>query len=130
MSRCLHGLLATCLINNLFTNEHCRLLFNLRCRSLSDIKQNFEVQNGDISNCQLCDIYPYKQEHLIEQVVLRSKATDLNMTHIKYDFIFRDTDNQKEAVKLITGKSLVRDKIIMKEGTHYCDSWQIAPRLL
>ena len=130
MSRCLHGLLATCLINNLFTNEHCRLLLNLRFRSLSDIKQNFEVQNGDISNCPLCDVYPYIQEHVIEHLVLRSKATDLNTTHIKYYFIFRDTNHQKKVVKLITDISSVRDKIIMKEGTCYYDSWHISPKLL
>ena len=93
-------------------------MFNLRCRSLRDIKRNFSVQNGDNSNCPLCDVYPDTQEHLFECVVIRSKVTNLNTTHIKYDFIFSDTNHQKEAVSMITDILSVRDKIITKEGTH------------
>ena len=106
------------LLNKSFTNEQCSLLFNLRCRSVRDIKRNFPDQNGDNGNCPLCEVFPDTQEHLFECVVLRSKVKNLNTTHIKYDFIFSDTNDQKEAVSLIAHLLSVRDKIITKEGTH------------
>ena len=65
------------LMTNQLNNKEVSLLVNLRCQSVSGVKDNFHQQFRNNLMCELCAKYEDSQEHLVQCHELRK--------HIKWD---------------------------------------------
>ena len=49
-----------------FTNEEVSLLFNLRCKSVNSVKDNFHNMFGNNIQCDHCKLETDSQEHALQ----------------------------------------------------------------
>ena len=91
-------------------NTECSLLFNLRCQTVKDIKDNFPSMYARNVLCQLCNDAVDTQKHLLQCAVL-SQHIPINPS-IKYEHIFGDIDQQHKVTILISAILEVRDKLL------------------
>ena len=73
------------LLTNKLTNKQVRLLFNLKCQSVSGIKDNFHRQYPGDLLCPLCKLEVDSQIHILTCLVLKENTT-IN-PEVKYEFI-------------------------------------------
>ena len=96
---------------NKLNNKEISLLFNLRCQSVSSVKENFHQQFGNNLLCDLCGKYVDTQEHLLQCHVLR-KHIKWNHEDIKSEHIHGSLQEQIEVTKLIFRLLEVRDRLL------------------
>ena len=66
----------------MFTSDQCSLLFNVRCQTVKDIKDNFHRMYGGDIQCELCNNGIDNQEHLLQcQALLSIVPTDSDITY-------------------------------------------------
>ena len=90
---------------NKFSKEESSLLFNLRCRTVREIKNNF----GDNGNCELCLVCKDSQEHVMECPELEKHMV---WDHtVQYEYIFGSTEQQKLVTTLYSSLLELRDRL-------------------
>ena len=97
------------IICNKFSKEESSLLFNLRCRTVKDIKKNFHAQFGGDSKCELCQVCEDSQEHVMECPELEKRMV---WDHtVQYEYIFGSTEQQKLVITLYSSLLELRDRL-------------------
>ena len=76
-----------------FNNEMRSVLYNLRCRTLKNFKDNFHNAYQVDFNCDLCQKEVDSQEHTLKCHILRNHIT-IN-DGLKYDHIFGSLEQQE-----------------------------------
>ena len=99
------------LTSSKLSNTEQSLLFNLRCRTVKDIKDNFSTMYGGKVECQLCSKATDNQEHILQCEVLLQQVPILNKS-IKYEDIYGDMDQQYDVVILISALLVIRDRLL------------------
>ena len=62
------------LVNPNFTNEECSLLFNMRCKTVKGIKDNFSSMYVNDMSCPLCHLEVDTLKHCLTCVTLKSEV--------------------------------------------------------
>ena len=89
-----------------------KLLFNLRTR-MFNCKDNFKNQYQEDIWCQLCKFFVDCQSHLMQCPILKECVPELKKNSlVKYEDIFRDTDSQVKAIKLLVKIIEVRELLL------------------
>ena len=88
------------LMINKLNNKKVSILFNLRCQSVSGVKDNFHQQFRNNLMCDICGKYVDNQEHLLQCHELR-KHIKWYHENIKFDHIYGSLHKQIEVTKLI-----------------------------
>ena len=79
--------------NRKFTNKMCTTLFNLRCRSENEFKQNFHSSNIHFK-CEFCEKEDDTQEHALtcEEVARQLSHSDVVVSlNVNYDNLFQNS---------------------------------------
>jgi hypothetical protein len=101
-----------------FSNRQKSLLFNLRCRSLKTIKDNFHRQYKENLFCQLsCENTIDSQEHLLVCPTIKEHLSAdqvVSQDKIRYEHLFGDPSEQYEAVIVFQTILKVRDRLLDK----------------
>ena len=87
-----------------FTKSEVELLFALRTRMVTGIKNNFSMQFSNSIACEFCKVQVDCQEHLLKCIEL-SKLVKIP-ADVDYGDLFKDTVKQLRIVKIF--KSLLR----------------------
>ena len=103
------------LMTNQLNNKEVSLLVNLRCQSVSGVKDNFHQQFRNNLMCELCAKYVDSQEHLVQCHELR-KHIKWDHETVKLDHIYGSLQQHIEVTKLIYSLLEVRDRLL-EEGT-------------
>ena len=77
----------------MFTNGECTLLFNLRCKSVKGMKDNFPSQYFHNILCPICISHIDSLEEVLDCPLLNTDQSD-----VKYDDVFGSIEQQKAAV--------------------------------
>ena len=84
-------------------------MFNLRCRTVDGIKDNFRGMFGD-QKCELCLRCNDSQEHVMQCAVLEDH---MRWDHtIQYNYIFGSKEQQKLVVSLYTSLLEAREELL------------------
>ena len=95
-----------------FCDEMRSLLYNLRCRSVRGIKDNFHKMFSN-TECDICDYSMCDtQEHTLECSVLKSHVP--RPSEIKYEHIFGSLEQQREIVILFQKLLEKREQLLEK----------------
>ena len=96
-----------------FTNSDVSLLYNLRCQTVKNIKDNFHnMYQGQDLKCDLCETENDTQMHILR---CTSLMTSRNTT-VKYDHIFGSLQEQKAVIVLYSALMEEREGLL-EEGT-------------
>ena len=90
----------------------CTTLFNLRCRSEKEFKQNFHSSNVHFK-CEFCEKEDDKQEHALtcEEVAQELSHSDVvGSLNVKYDDLFH-SEKQFNITQVFMKISQVRQKL-------------------
>ena len=101
------------LTSSMFNNNMCSLLFNLRCRSENNFKDNFHTLYGQTPLCILCGKFADTQEHALtcEYILNELKDSDLYMlSSIKYEHLFGTLEEQYNITMLYQEIINIRDR--------------------
>ena len=106
--------------SSLFDNKMCSLLFNLRCKSVNNFRDNFHSKYGEAPKCKLCGKENDSQEHAIpcEAILSELMKTDSEM-NIQYDHIFGTVEQQYNITKLYQKIIQIREKFEESTSTAY-----------
>ena len=97
------------LTSALFDNNMSSLLFNLRCRTVKGIKDNFHsYYNNDIA-CELCGGTD-SQEHILQCHILKTHRPSSNPS--VYSHIFGTVKQQRDVTILFTRLLVERDRLL------------------
>ena len=105
------------LLTNLLTNKQASLLYNLRCQTVSGIRDNFHRQYPDIK-CQLCLLDIYTQGHVLCCPLIKNQFKEY--TSLPYEFIHGNLDEQVAITSLYSSLLEVRDRLL-DEGAGLSD---------
>ena len=104
------------LLTNRLTNKQVSLLFNLKCESVRNIKDNFHFQYPGNLMCPLCKLEVDSQSHILLCSVLK------NNTHIdpevKYEFIYGSLQEQVMVTTLFSSLLDLREQLLEKETAY------------
>ena len=92
-----------------FDNEMCSLLFNLRGRTVRNIKDNFHGMYSSMC-CDMCGLSPQNQEHMLECQVLKQHIP--RDQSIRYEHIYGSVEQQRNIVTLYA-KLLKQHEILL-----------------
>ena len=111
-----------------FTNKIASTLFNLRCRSENEFRQNFPMGFMQYL-CFMCKSEYDTQEHALTclEVTQRLSVEDkTQLTNLTYSNLFGDIDGQLEITKLFINviklRQKFREKIQMEQAYHGLNS--------
>ena len=90
-------------------NEDCSLLFNLRCRTVKSIKDNFHRLHENDLQCDVCKTGVDSQEHILE---CQGLDPYIHRGHVKYEDIFGTIMKQKAITILYSRLLEERDRIL------------------
>jgi len=96
------------------SNEEVALLFNLRCRSVKGIKDNFHNMYGNHVNCDLCLTEIDNQEHILKCHILK-RHVETNAS-VRYKHIFGDIIQQKEVISCYSTLLAAREELLEVTG--------------
>ena len=96
------------------SNEEVALLFNLRCRSVKGIKDNFHNMYGNHVNCDLCQTKIDNQEHILKCHILK-RHVETNAS-VRYKHIFGDIIQQKEVISCYSTLLAAREELLEVTG--------------
>ena len=99
------------LTTNELNNKKVSLLINLRCQSVSGVKDNFHQQFRNNLMCELCGKYLDNQVHLLKCQAIR-KHIEWDHENIKLDHIYGSLQQQIEITMLIFRFLEVRDRLL------------------
>ena len=91
------------LTSHKFDNEMASLLFNLRCQSVNDFKDNFHTRYGKFPPCKLCGKGVDSQKHALTCIIIirQLTRTELNMMNqVKYSYLFGSIKEQTMITKM------------------------------
>ena len=107
------------LCNSLFTNRLSSLLFNLRCRSVRSIKDNFHRQfQGNLSCPFLCPGEIDTQENLLVCVAIKKHLKNEQISllnEVQYKDIFGSIPEQYNAARIFDIILKVRHRLLEKD---------------
>ena len=91
------------LLNHKFYSEMVSLLYNLKCQSLNDFRDNFHTMHGQAPVCRLCESHIDSQElslsyDKIKENLSESEIQGLNS--VKYQDIFGNEEQQLKVTKI------------------------------
>ena len=95
----------------LFNNYECTLLFNLRCKTVKGIKDNFPSHNIFNILCPFCSLAIDSLEHCLECPIQNSDNYD-----VKYEDIFGNIHQQMAVTKAYMAILNRRESLLSKEG--------------
>ena len=94
---------------NHLTNMEASLLYNLRCETVSGIRDNFHRQYPDIK-CQLCLLDIYTQSHVLCCPLIKNQFKEY--TSLPYEFIHGNLDEQVAITSLYSSLLEVWDRLL------------------
>lgn len=97
------------LLTNLLTNKQASLLYNLRCETVSGIRDNFHRQYSDIK-CQLCLLEVDTQSHVLCCPFIKNQCKEYSS--LPYDFIHGNLEEQVAITSLYSSLLEVRDRLL------------------
>ena len=103
------------LTDQMFNNKLCSLLFNLRCNTVSNIKDNFHRLYNDDLNCPICKVEVDTQQHMLSCSILLNNLDEaqkkLHETTC-YEDIYSNTQNQFKITTLFHTLLKIRQKML------------------
>ena len=113
------------LTSKLFNNKKRRLLYNLRCRSVNGIKDNFHRLYGDAIACPfLCLNQDDNQEHLLSCTTLTSKLSDNNLQlllRVNYSHLFGTVIQQLDVTNMFLVLLGIRKRLLQTDQEPSCE---------
>ena len=109
------------LSSSMFNNNLISLLFNLRCRSVSEFKDNFHTMYGSNINCPLCLSNTDSQEHGLScPVIIASlKVEDRQQLEtIQYEHIYGNTTEQYNIASIYKVILELRHSLLERGNKH------------
>ena len=102
-----------------FSNKEISLLFNLRCQSVRNIKNNFITYYNNKIDCQFkCFEQVDSQEHILKCDTLVTSLSDKQkneLVEVKYQDIFGSTYEQFKVTKLFQVLLRNRERLLLKD---------------
>ena len=95
------------LLTNLPTNKQASLLYNLRCQTVSGIRDDFHRRYQGIK-CQLCMLEIDSQSHILQCAVIKIQLSEYSS--LPYHFIHGNLDGQVAITLLYSSLLEVRDR--------------------
>ena len=86
-----------------FNNEMVSLLYNLRCQSVNEFRDNFHTMHGQAPLCKHCDLHIDSQELSLSCGKVRENMTTtelLELNSVKYEDIFGNEEQQLKITKV------------------------------
>ena len=118
--------------STLFTNKKQRLLYNLRCRSVNGIKDNFHRLYGGEKACQfLCFNQDDNQEHILSCSTLISNLSDSNLQilqRVKYSDLFGTVIQQLEITNMFLVLLRTRKRLLQTDQEPACKGNNTRPK--
>ena len=115
------------LTNGKFTNKMIATLFNLRCRSINEFKDNFHNQYQDFK-CFMCNNEIDSQEHALKCHVIKDNLTTEDkavLANVQYSALFSDTEKQQNITSLYIHIIQIRNEYKPTTGNNSGPSWMI-----
>ena len=85
------------LISSKFNNEICSLLYNLRCSSVIEFRDNFHTLYGKTPLCKLCGLHIDSQELALSCEKVKENLTEADLmiiNNVKYKNIYGKEERQ------------------------------------
>ena len=100
------------------------MLFNLRCQTLKNIKNNFHnLYKGDITCPFKCSNGIDSQEHVLKCHKIVSNMNSyqkMDLNNVKYQDIFANTHKQLEVTKVFQTMIGIRDRLQKRDQEPAC----------
>ena len=112
------------LTSGLFNNKQISMLFNLRCQTLQNVKNNFHNLHNNIITCPFkCLNKIDSQEHILKctNIVanLNSKQQK-DLDSVKYQDIFGNIHEQLQVTKVFQTLVDIRDRLLERDQEPAC----------
>ena len=103
------------LLNHNFDNEMCSLLFNLRCKSVNNFRDNFHTWYGKEPPCRLCLSYQDSQEHALVCEVIRKelKQNEIELLNKSYySQVYGNIEDQLNITRMYQLIISIRERLL------------------
>ena len=117
--------------STMFSNKKRQLLYNLRCRSVNDIQDNFHRLYGDEPACPfLCPLQVDNQEHLL---TCKSLVTHLSTSNqqalqgVSYSHLFGTVTQQLRITNIFLALLGIRKRLLQTDQEPACEGNSTRP---
>ena len=100
--------------SSIITNKEAELITALRSKTVRGIKSNYHTFYQEDLQCNLCKKTQDTQMHCMNCEVILSRIRDIK-SHIKYEHLFGNVNEQKEVAQLYIQLLAVREDLIMQK---------------
>ena len=102
------------LLNPKFNNEMVSLLYNLRCQSVNEFRDNFHTQYGQTPICKICECHIDSQELALSCEKIKDNLNNkelLELNSLTYQDIYGDEEQQLKITKMYQRILQIRDTL-------------------
>jgi hypothetical protein len=103
------------LCNKKFSRKMCSLLFNLRCSTVKNIRNNFHNLYKNNLKCPVCYMEIDTQQHVLKCGKLVENLNNIQKNElklVKYNYLFGSTVEQLKILQLYQALLLIREKLL------------------
>ena len=102
------------LTHSKFNNEMVSLLYNLRCQSVNEFRDNFHTQYGQTPICKICECHIDSQELALSCEKIKDNLNNkelLELNSLTYQDIYGDEEQQLKITKMYQRILQIRDTL-------------------